>query len=48
MAKLQSAAVKNMNATFEVGVPVAQGSQNKDDIKLEMDYYASASLNASF
>ncbi len=48
MAKLQSAAVKNMNATLEVGVPVAQGSQNKDDIKLDMDYYASASLNASF
>ncbi len=48
MAKLQSASVKNMNATLEVGVPVAQGSQNKDDIKLEMDYYASASLNASF
>lgn len=48
MAKLQSASVKNMNASLEVGVPVAQGSQNKDDIKLEMDYYASASLNASF
>lgn len=48
MAKIQSASFKNMNASLEVGVPVAQGAANKDDIKLNIDYYAAAALNASF
>lgn len=48
MAKLQTASYKGFNAAVEAGVPVAQGAANKDDVRLDIDYYAAASLNASF
>ncbi len=46
MAKVQSTG--QFNAALEMGVPFAQGAQNKDDVELNIDYYAAASLNASF
>ncbi len=46
MAKVQSTGA--LNAALEVGVPFAQGAQNKDDVELKIQYYAAASLNASF
>ena len=48
MAKLQSASYKSVSAAVEVGVPFARGAQNKDDVELNIDYYAADSLNASF
>ncbi len=48
MAKLQTASYKGINGSVEVGVPVAQGASNKDDVRLDIDYYGAASLNASF
>lgn len=48
MAKAQTPSFSNFNATLEVGVPVAQGMANKDDVDLNIKYYAAASLNASF
>lgn len=49
MAKAQTPAFwKRMNAALEVGVPFAQGMENKDDVDLNIIYYAAASLNASF
>ena len=48
MAKLQTSSYKGMNAALEVGAPIAQGAQNKDDIRLDINFYAAATLNASF
>ncbi len=48
MAKVQSPSYKSVNASLELGLPVAQGAANKDDIQLDVNYYAAASLNASF
>ncbi len=47
-AKAQSPSYNGVNASLEVGVPVAQGFQNKDDIKLETEWNAAAAVNASF
>lgn len=48
MAKLQTAPTARYTAALEIGVPFAQGSENKDDIDLNINYYAGASLTASF
>jgi hypothetical protein len=48
VAKWQSPAYGPVNGALEFGVPFAQGSENKDDVDLNIKYYASASLNASF
>lgn len=48
MAKAQTPSYGNVNAALEVGVPVWQGMSNKDDVDLDINYYAAASLTASF
>lgn len=48
MAKASTPSYSNVNGSLEIGVPFAQGSSNKDDVDLDINYYAAASLNASF
>jgi hypothetical protein len=48
IAKLQTPSVSSVNAAFELGVPVAQGAANKDDVRLDLNYYVAGTLNASF
>ncbi len=48
VVKFQSPSVKTVNALLEIGVPVAQGSANKDDVELNLNYYAALTLNAAF
>ena len=48
VVKFQTPPVGIVSALFEVGIPVWQGSANKDDVQLDVNYYASATLNGSF
>ncbi len=48
VVKFQTPSVGTVSALFEIGIPVWQGSANKDDVQLDVSYYASASLNGSF
>jgi hypothetical protein len=48
IAKFQTPSYNSVNAAFELGVPVLQGSANKDDVQLNLNYYAAVSLNGSF
>ncbi len=48
VAKFQTPSYHSMNGLFELGVPVWQGSDNKDGVELNLNYYASVTLNTQF
>lgn len=48
VVKFQTPSVQSVSALFEIGIPVWQGSSNKDDVQIDINYFASATLNGSF
>lgn len=48
VVKFQTPTVGTVSALFEIGIPVWQGSANKDGVQLDVTYYASATLSGSF
>ncbi len=46
--KVQTAQWSRVSASLEAGVPVAQGAINKDDLRLDIKSWVSASLNTVF
>jgi hypothetical protein len=48
IAKVQTLTTNKVSASLEAGLPFAQGLVNKDDIKLNLNYYVAAALNSSF
>ncbi|MGZ3723289.1 MAG: hypothetical protein ACXVA9_10180 [Bdellovibrionales bacterium] len=48
VTKLSAPAWKNISANLEGGVPLWQGAQNKDAVRLDIKYWFAGTLNATF